>query len=60
MSSITFPSENAKGDCPGFLQGDVSKTTKGVIVLQVRVKSLFVLLLSISLSIFGHLTIMIF
>ncbi|XP_053382146.1 protein usf-like isoform X2 [Mercenaria mercenaria] len=34
MSVIQFKSENAQGDCPGILHGDVSKTKKGVIVLQ--------------------------
>ena len=35
MTSVTFSSENKKGDCPGVMHGDVSKTTKGLIVLQV-------------------------
>lgn len=34
MTSVTFPSENAKGPCPGVMDGDVTKTTKGLIVLQ--------------------------
>jgi len=32
MAAVTFSSENAKGECPGWLQGDNS--TKGLIVLQ--------------------------
>ncbi|KAK3602246.1 hypothetical protein CHS0354_034481 [Potamilus streckersoni] len=31
---VTFKSENALGDCPGTLDGDVTKTKKGLIVLQ--------------------------
>ncbi|KAH3748755.1 protein usf-like isoform X2 [Dreissena polymorpha] len=34
MSKVTFDSTNAKGSCTGVLQGDVSQTKKGVIVLQ--------------------------
>lgn len=32
--TVTFKSENAKGDCTGVLQGDKTKTDKGIIVLQ--------------------------
>ncbi|XP_060581394.1 uncharacterized protein LOC132737995 [Ruditapes philippinarum] len=33
-TDITFKSENAKGDCPGVLQGTGQNRTKGLIVLQ--------------------------
>ncbi|CAH1777927.1 unnamed protein product [Owenia fusiformis] len=31
---ISFSSENSKGDCPGSLSGDITKSRKGLIVLQ--------------------------
>ena len=37
MVAISFPSENPLGECPGAMEGDFSKTKKGLIVLQVGV-----------------------
>ena len=34
MSKVSVPSENAAGACPAVLAGDVSKTKRGVVVLQ--------------------------
>lgn len=34
MATVTFATENVHGQCSGFLQGNVSKTKKGLIVLQ--------------------------
>lgn len=33
MTAVTFHSDNPLGDCPAILEGDFSKTTKGLIVL---------------------------
>ena len=35
MVAVSFASENPLGECPGEMEGDVSKTTRGLIVLQV-------------------------
>ena len=37
MVAVSFPSENPLGECLGAMEGDFSKTKKGLIVLQVGV-----------------------